>query len=93
MATYGDAQRVIDAVCGHAALCGYTLSFARGFNSRATALQNSLALQQGVDWKSEPVNFFLVVNAETPLGEEAQRCFTELCAWLVDQGFPLEKSA
>lgn len=93
MATYGDAQRLLDTVCGHAALCGYTLSFAHGFNDRAIALQNALALQQGVDWNDELPTMLLVVNARTPLEEKAEKAFVELCAWLADQGFPLEESA
>lgn len=93
MATYGDAQRVIDTVCGHAALHGYTLLFAHEFNRRAMALQNALAFQQGVKWDEESLNMLLVVDATTLLGEKAEEIFRELCKWLVDQGFSLEKSA
>ncbi len=91
MATYGDAQRVVDAVCSHAAFHGYTLLFADEFNRRAGALQNALSFQQGVNWDDEPPGMLLVVNAETSLGEEAEQLFAGLCAWLTDQGFSLEK--
>ncbi|GEM_PF-3011621 len=92
MPTYGDVSMVSRQV-SVVVRKGYTLQFAEEFNRRMVALETAMALCQGVDWNNEPRGMLLVVRADTPLDEVSAGLFGELCRWLTEQGFALEKSA